>query len=163
MGGFNPITTALSLVGANRAFDTGASYRAAQQHYALNEKIAAENARADKEKLVLETAEDDRKRREALRRAVARQRTQFAAQGIDASDGSGQAVLLGLFEENDAERAYREKLNRIRLDAIDRDYANTRRKNLLSLQGGYDAARSGITGTGLNTFIKLQSQSTKDN
>ena len=52
-------------------------------------------------------------------RAVARQRANFGSSGISSDSGSGQAVLLGLFDETEDELARREQLDNLRNRALD--------------------------------------------
>src|SRR5688572_11584877 len=107
MGGFNPISRVLNMAGLYGGYgDTAGAMRAARKQYDATEQQIASSAASEKEKLALESAEDARKRREALKRATSKQRATFGAQGLEASDGSGEAVLLGLFSESDAERQY---------------------------------------------------------
>ncbi len=154
MGGFNPISNVLSLTGLYGGYsDTAGAYRAAKKQYDAAEKDIAAKSATEYEKLALESAEETRKRREALRRATAKQRATFAAQGIDMSDGSGEAVLLGLLKESEAERDYRGRLDALKRAAIDQDAAAKRRKNLLSLQGASSRARDSAVGT-LASFLK---------
>ncbi|MGZ9109339.1 MAG: transporter [Micavibrio sp.] len=91
------------------------------------------NAAADlnKQKLAADSAQADRNRRDALRRAIARQNAQIGAQGFSSSEGSGEAVLLGLFEESENERAARDKIDTLRTRAIDQDREEQSRINVL--------------------------------
>lgn len=81
-----------------------------------------------------QTADADEKRRRAgLRRVMARTRSRLAAQGIDAAGGSGEALLLGLVSETDEERRQAASLDRLRAAALERDFDDARRRNLLEL------------------------------
>ncbi len=97
----------------------------------LSEAQAEESAAQEREKIATETAAAEETRRAALRRAVASQRAKFGAQGLAPESGSADAVLLGLFEESDAERARRAELDTLRQSAIDSDLAQQRSVNLL--------------------------------
>lgn len=99
----------------------------------LDEQQSAADAAQEKEKIALDAQNSETARRAALKRAVARQRAQFGAQGAGSADGSAQAVLLGLFDESDAERAAREKLDTLRTSALESDLAQRRQLNLLQL------------------------------
>lgn len=101
-----------------------------QQDKLLNEQEEAEIAR---EKIATATETADRKRRDALKRAVSRQRAKFGARGVGSAGGSSEAVLLGLFEESETEKEERERLDNIRLSAIDQDLDSLQRKNLLEV------------------------------
>lgn len=104
-----------------------------QQTQTLREQQAQQNAAEEKFKLTQDAQSAEAARRTALKRAVARQRAAFGAQGTGSSGGSAQAVLLGLFDESEGERADREKLDTLRLSAIDSDLAAQKQSNLLEL------------------------------
>src|SRR5262245_24433879 len=72
-----------------------------KQRQKLEERQAAQSADLQRQQLALQTAQSDEERRQALRRAVARQRAQFGASGVTPTGGSADAVLLGLFNESD--------------------------------------------------------------
>lgn len=100
------------------------------QDMQMRETMADAEARRRDIALDAQTAEETR--RAALKRAVARQRAAFGASGIDTTGGgSAQAVLLGLFDESDAERAQRERLDSFRLGAIDQDVDYQAQRNVL--------------------------------
>jgi len=104
-----------------------------QQSQALEQQRAAQNAALQQQTLAEQTAQAEADRRAALKRAVARQRVQFGASGISSAGGSSEAVLLGLFDESDAERAERERLDTLKSQAIDQNLENTTRVNTLQL------------------------------
>ena len=72
-----------------------------------------------------------RDRQNALRRAVARQRAQFGGQGISTDNGSGQAILLGLFNESEQDAADRARLDQLKTTALDQNIDQTKRLNVL--------------------------------
>lgn len=126
--------------GFGQSSDEGRSSLQAQQDLAMKqlraqqglaEMSAAEQAALDRQKLSLDAASLENSRRSALRRAVARQRAAFGSQGLIANDGSGEAVMLGLFEESEGERSTRERLDSLRLRAMDQDDADRQRMNVL--------------------------------
>lgn len=90
-----------------------------------------QNAALDREKIALEAQSAESERLAALRRAVSRQRASFGAQGVGSAGGSSQAVLLGLFDESDAEKQKREQLDGLRLSAIDQTITQQKNLNLL--------------------------------
>lgn len=98
----------------------------------LQERQATQAAALDRQEIAIKAEEVESKRRAALKRAVARQRAQFGGAGVSSSGGSSEAVLLGLFDESDEERATRERLDGIRLASIDDNLAN--RKSINTLQ-----------------------------
>ncbi|HQX26610.1 MAG TPA: hypothetical protein PKX38_01585 [Alphaproteobacteria bacterium] len=93
-----------------------------QQQLAMSERIRAADARfAESERL------------QTLRRAVARQRARFGAQGVGNDGGSSEAVLLGLFEESEQEKFKREQLDNLRNQAGRLDVEGRHSLNLLEL------------------------------
>jgi hypothetical protein len=92
------------------------------------------NTALEKEKIQLDAQSAEADRLSAQRRAVARQKVQFASQGLDYDDsGSGEAVLLGLYKESDAERSKRESLDTLRNRALEQDLDTSKRMNVLQL------------------------------
>lgn len=92
---------------------------------------AQSDAALDRETVQIQATQDEAERQAALRRAVARQRAAAGASGISTASGSGEAILLGLFEESDEEKDERERLDDLRLRAIDQDIENIQSQNLL--------------------------------
>lgn len=105
--------------------------RQLQQTQQLNQRQAAQDAALERERIAAEAqnAQEDRER--ALRRAVARQRANFAGSGISPSGGSAQAVLLGLFDETEEDLAQRERLDNLRNRASDLGLAQSNSLNVL--------------------------------
>ncbi len=150
--GLSAITTAISAVDravnvfSNASRDDSAARASAlraqqdlalkqlQQKQQADERTAQEQAAQERERVAAAADAAENQRRAALRRAVARQRAQFGAQGIAADDGSAEAVLLGLFDESDQDRADRERLDTIRTAALDQDIATQGRINVLQRQ-----------------------------
>lgn len=135
---FQTISTVANVVG--RGFDVFDNDRERsdklalqqlQQQQNLQQSQAANTAALDRQELVAKAAEADEKRRDALKRAVARQRAKFGSSGVSSGDGSSEAVLLGLFEESDEQRQSRERLDNIRLQSIDQRLSNQNRVNTL--------------------------------
>ena len=142
MGALAPIiTTALLTQGTQLVLNevVGNSSRDAndqaleqlKQRQALDERQRAQDAEFQRQSIALDAQEAEESRREALRRAVSRQRANFGAQGVGSGSGSSQAVLLGLFEESGDEKRRREELDNLRLNAIDQDLAQNRSINVL--------------------------------
>lgn len=102
-----------------------------QQRQSLQEQQRAADAALEREQIAFDTREAESKRKDALRRAVSRQRANFGAQGIGSGAGSSQAVLLGLFEESEDERRRRAELDGLRTAALDQDLAQNRSLNVL--------------------------------
>lgn len=98
----------------------------------LQERQAAQSAALQREQLANAAADAESARIKALRRAVSRQKAQFGGvSGTGSADGSAQAVLLGLFEETDEDRAQRERLDDIRNRSLDLGLAQGRAINVL--------------------------------
>lgn len=106
--------------------------RQLRQQNQLAQKQAAQRARLEKEELQARAEEAERQRRQALKRAVARQRASFGAQGVGSTGGSSQAVLLGMFEESEDEAQAREQLDQLRFKALDQGVSQSRRVNTLA-------------------------------
>ena len=102
-----------------------------QERQRLEQARLAQSNALEREKIATQTAQDEEDRRAALRRAVARQRASFGGQGISASGGSAQAVLLGLFDETEDEINRRTELDSLRTRALDLGESQNRSLNLL--------------------------------
>ncbi len=144
MAGFTSVAaTAIQALGAvNTVLNAVDTYKgnSGQQTYnqtkALNDlqyKQALENAALKKEELRLNAEKTESERRAALRRAVAKQRAAYGADGISPNDGSAQAVLLGYFNESDLERQQREALDNLKKASIDQNVSDQARINTLQL------------------------------
>jgi hypothetical protein len=156
MGGMNGFSTALNAAGqlanltsgARNTYsnyrDVTASYDQAKSKYDQSEQDIAEKEALEKQRLQLDNEEAARTRKSALKRAVASQQAAFGGQGIDTTDGSGEAVLLGLFQESSEEKAYRDRLDQLKRASLDQDTTAKRRRNLLALQNNYENARDGF-------------------
>lgn len=116
-----------------------------QERQAIDNQNAQAQANLDYQKLQTQTQAAEDERRATLRRAMARQRASFGGAGVSTNGGSGEAVLLGLFDESDAEREEREKLDSLRSQAIDLSLAN--RSSLNVLQRSQLEARQKLTRT----------------
>lgn len=97
------------------------------------DKAQSRDARLQKEQIEQQRKTDEERRQRALRASVASQRARFGATGINVEEGSGQAVLLGLFEQSEEELNARSERDRLRSRAVDigRDFSRSR--NLLSV------------------------------
>ena len=117
--------------------------RQLEQQQKLQETQAAQDAAISKQEIAEKAQAAEKVRRDALKRAVARQRAQFGGRGIASGDGSSEAVLLGLFEESEAERVSRERLDQLKVQAIDQNLAQQSRVN--TLQRTQTAARNSLS------------------
>ena len=76
-------------------------------------------------------ASDEAARLKALRRTVGRTRASLGARGGGTSDGSGEAVLLGLVADTDQDQREAAATNRLRTQALAQEVTDTRTSNLL--------------------------------
>lgn len=126
---------------AKKAAEQAAYNLAAQQNLAmaqlqaqqqLGERQAAEDAALERRNIALDAASAEDARRAALKRAVARQKVSLASQGISAADsGSAEAILLGLFQESEQDRAARTRLDGLRAQAVGQGLAQRQALNVL--------------------------------
>lgn len=103
-----------------------------QERQKLDEQSASQNAALEKQKIAADAATADERRRLAMRRAVARQKTLFSAQGLGGQDaGSNEAVLLGLINDRQLQQEQSNKLDNLRTQALDQSLSQQKQKNLL--------------------------------
>lgn len=94
-------------------------------------KALAQNVSLQKEQNLLASLQAEDARRLALKRAMSRQKALFGARGTGDLSGSSEAVLLGQFQESDAERITRERSDALRDKALDQSLNQKRQSNLL--------------------------------
>ncbi len=153
MGGFSSVMTGLSLVsnlvgGASSYNDSRkqseASLRTMQARQDAEYQKTVQDAALSRASIAADSQKEETKRLTALKRAVARQRAQFGSAGITpSSSGSAEAVLLGLFDESEEEKAAREKLDALRYQALDSDVAYKKRINVLELSEAREKQKIG--------------------
>jgi len=150
VSGLGSLSTALTTVSAAASTlkslsnglgdSTGDNYKAQQnlamqqlkQQQAANFLDQQERSALEQQKIAADSAAGEQQRQAALRRAVARQRVSFGAQGLATGDGgSAQAVLLGLFDESEDEKTTRERMDNLRLNALSQDLNAQQRINVL--------------------------------
>lgn len=85
-----------------------------------------------RQEIQVQAQADEERRQRALKSAVATQRARFGASGIDSTDGSAEAVLLGLFETSEEEAQARLERDEVRMQAASLGRAGAGR-NLLDL------------------------------
>jgi hypothetical protein len=125
--------------------DQDLALRQLQERQNLQMRQIEADSALEKQRLTLEAEKSESARRDSLRRAVARQRASFGASGIGNNGGSAEAVLLGLFDESDEERAQREALDGLRNSALDAGVSQQRSLNILQrtqLQGRQKFSRN---------------------
>ncbi len=101
------------------------------QDLAQQEQRQQTVATEDLNTIMREQGAADRRRSDALRRAVARQRARLGARGIDATAGSGEALLLGMVEQSALDKADEHRDTRSRYHAVQRGLEHQQRLNLL--------------------------------
>ena len=97
------------------------------------QQLAEANADAAEKRaqIALSAEEAEDRRRAALKRAIAKRNARFGATGIGGSGGSREAVLLGLYDESEAEKQRAKGLDKLRYSAIDTDLSNLTSRNIL--------------------------------
>lgn len=129
VGAFNTISRIAHAGDDAKAQDV--ALRQLQESQNLQYKNAREDAVLQKQTLQANAQTSERERREALKRAVARQRAKFGGQGISTNTGSSEAILLGLFDESETELGERERLDNLRFQAVDQNLTQQSRLNVL--------------------------------
>jgi hypothetical protein len=76
-------------------------------------------------------ASDEAARLKALRRTVGRTRASLGSRGGGTSDGSGEAVLLGLVADTNQDQEEAIVTNRLRTQALAQEVTDTQKNNLL--------------------------------
>jgi hypothetical protein len=125
-----------------------AGMTAAQQQAARS----AERADAKFQTAQIRAAQDvdERARRARLRQALASQRAQFAARGLNAS-GSASAVLAGLAEESDRQALDAAGLADSRIGRLQAQLATSGRRSLLAASQPYSRIAFGAIQRNLQT------------
>ncbi len=80
---------------------------------------------------MLSANDTEQERRSALRTSLGRTTVGLAAQGIDPTDGSGAANLLGQVSASDQKRQAASEATTLRLQALTQQASATRQRNLL--------------------------------
>ena len=115
------INVAKTLSGNDKQTNLAVSQQA-QQTALQQQQVATQNQQANEE------------RQAALRRAMARTRAQLGAQGVNSVGGSGEAVLLGLYQESEADQTRRNNLDKLRQTALSQEQDQFSSRNLLAQQ-----------------------------
>ena len=79
----------------------------------------------------LSANQDEQARRDALRQAVAKTKTSLAGQGVDPTDGSGEAILLGQIRASDQNRQASAAATQLRQQALTQQADVLNQRNLL--------------------------------
>lgn len=125
----NTVSRAVDLVTGQSQEEQALEQLKAQQR--LAQQQAQNDADLQAQKISADAATEEARRKQALKRAVAKQKTLFAAQGLTGG-GSADAVLLGLFEESEAERKEREQIDALKKQALTQNLEQQKQKDLLS-------------------------------
>ncbi|WP_366658491.1 hypothetical protein [Fodinicurvata sp. EGI_FJ10296] len=95
---------------------------------------ARTQAQSEVDALERQRADDAKRKKDAVRRAVAARRARFGAQGAQAGDGSGEAVLLGVIDDGLVERDALARTTAARIGDVNNRLAHAHRSNLLQRQ-----------------------------
>lgn len=103
----------------------------------MQNQVNLQNAQAEaenrKQQYTLEAQVAEEERRNALRRAIAKQKAIYGASGIDSSSGSAQALLLGQIAESAQAQKDADALDAIKDAAVNLPVENQKRINTLQL------------------------------
>lgn len=105
-----------------------------QAQQAMQQQQNRQNVALEQRQIAAQSEINEQNRRAALKRAVARQRAQFGSSGISQGSGSSEAVLLGMFDETEAELAQRARLDNLRKGALDQRLAQSNSLNVLQYE-----------------------------
>lgn len=108
-------------------------YEARQRANQVALQNATNKAEFEKHQIALDSDRVETERRVALRRAIAKQRASYGASGIDSSNGSAQAVLLGLVDDSQGLLDQRNALDNLKKAAADESVYAQHRVNTLQL------------------------------
>lgn len=111
--------------------DRDLALRQLRQRQASEEKIAATRTARDQMILDAESASTERRRLNALKRETARQNAAFGGAGVDSETGSGEAVLLGLFQESEDDKRDQDSITALRRQILTDNFAALKSRNLL--------------------------------
>ena len=134
LGAIQTISSAVDTVTGNdrRAIKAQQDYAMrnlqAQQNQATAE--ANRNAETERKKIALDAQNAEKRRQDALRRAIAKQNAKRGARGISAG-GSNEALLLGMYNDNQDEQGYADALDQIRYNTIDQNLSDLQSRNIL--------------------------------
>lgn len=128
----NDINTVLNGNRLSQKRDTLEQSQLVERHR-LEERAAQDSASRNTALLNIQQNEEDRKRSLTLKRAIARQRALYGSSGIDdgGDSGSGEAVIFGLTNDSDQDRAASDSVYTLRRRIIDDNVNNIRTRNLL--------------------------------
>lgn len=125
--------TALGAVNSFQNNSGNQAYKQAKELQDIQMRTAQERAAYEKEQIRISSQQAEQERLSALRRAVAKQRAIYGSEGISSGDGSARAVLLGMFDESDEDRAQREALDTLKTSAIESNLSQQKRLSTLQL------------------------------
>ncbi len=147
MGALSTVLATALIGGVTQSAQSSQSLKQLEQQQALEEKQLKQDANSEKERIALEAELIEQDRKDALKRSVARQKANFGAQGVGAVDGSSQAVLLGITEESEEEKAQREALDALKVKAVDDRVQQEKELNVLQREQLKEQSQvNGITG-----------------
>lgn len=115
---------------ANALAQQDLALRQLQAQQALGQANAEQDAAMQRQNIAADAASAEATRMAALRRAVARQKAQFWASGVS-DDGSSEAVMLGMVNQSDADKADQDALDTLRYQAIDQNLGQQKSVDVL--------------------------------
>jgi colicin import membrane protein len=134
LGAINTISTAVDSFSGGDRRDMRAqqdlAMRNLQQSQSLSEAEKQAQAARDRAQISLDAKTAEEARRKALKRAMARQNVKFGAGGVS-RQGSGEAVLLGLYNNSEDEASTNKALDDLRYNAIDSGLYDLQNRNVL--------------------------------
>jgi hypothetical protein len=101
-----------------------------QQSQALSAQQAREKANRDRAQIAEQGKQSEEARRNALRRAIAKQNARVGASGVSRT-GSNEAILLGLVNDSADTAQNNKALDQLRYNTIDSGLNNLRSSNIL--------------------------------
>lgn len=151
MGGLSSFGNVINL-GQSLA-KTQRNYKQATQNYQLAERTLAQESADARARIDLDAIDAARTRRQSTQRAIARQKAQYGAQGLDSADGSGEAVILGLLADNADAKKYRDSVDALKRQNLENTTAARRQRNLLNLQQSRSNANSALANSFIDTIF----------
>lgn len=131
MGALTSVLATTLVSGLTQSASNSQAVSQLSARHTLQEQQSRQDAATEKQRIALEASAAEQERKDALKRSVARQRAQFGAQGVGSTGGSSRAVLLGIVDESEEEKAQREALDALKVRAIDENLEQQKALNVL--------------------------------
>jgi hypothetical protein len=101
------------------------------QNQATAERVQQADVATRRAQIETSAASDEAARLKALRKTVGRTRASLSTRGGGTSDGSGEAVLLGLVADTNQSQQEADATDRLRTQALSQEVTDTQKRNLL--------------------------------